>query len=132
MAPDRLAALEKHRQALDLRIAGATYVQIAERLDYASESGARNAVAQALKKTMALMQDSADELRAIEVQRLDVALIAIALQVKSGHLGAIDRWVKLAERRARLLGLDSPPRAPVDGDGNTVPLAIIRMDPDDL
>jgi hypothetical protein len=43
---------------------------------------------------------------AIENRRLEIALSAIWPRVLKGHLPSIDRLVRIAERRAHLLGLD--------------------------
>jgi len=40
--------------------------------------------------------------------RIDRAQAAIWDQVIKGNHGAIDRFVKLSERRSRILGLDAP------------------------
>jgi hypothetical protein len=92
-------------RAVQLRAAGLGYDRIAKECGYASGSGAYQAVQAALRATI---QEPADELRRIEVERLDMACLAIAGDVRKGHLGAVDRWIKLADRRAKLLGLDAP------------------------
>jgi hypothetical protein len=92
-------------QALELRKAGVGYAAIAERLGYRTPSGAHAAVGVALKKTL---QEPADDLRRLEIERLDAAQKAIWTQVIQGNQGAIDRYLKIAERRAKLLGLDAP------------------------
>ena len=48
------------------------------------------------------------KLKALQHQRLDVALNGIWENVAKGHLGSIDRFIKIEERRAKLLGLDEP------------------------
>lgn len=111
-----ITATERQRQALELRKAGVSYTVIADKLGYRSGSGAHAAVGAALKKTL---QEPADDLRTLELERLDVAHLAIWQQVRSGNQGAIDRYLKIAERRAKLLGLDAPQRiAPTTPDGN--------------
>ncbi len=44
--------------------------------------------------------------RAVELQRLETALLALIQKVRQGDLAAIDRWLKLCESRRRLLGLN--------------------------
>lgn len=100
-----IAAAERARQALELRKAGAQYADIATTLRYADASGAYRAVARALAR---LTAEPAAELRELEVLRLDRMLQAIWDQVIRGNHGAIDRALRIAERRARLLGLDAP------------------------
>ena len=100
-----ITATQKQMQALELRKAGVGYAAIAEKIGYKTPSGAHAAVKSALKKTI---QEPADELRQVELERLDTAQLAIWQQVRAGNQGAIDRYLKIAERRAKLLGLDAP------------------------
>jgi len=48
---------------------------------------------------------------ALELERLDVMLLALWRRVQNGDERAIDRALKIEERRAKLLGLDAPIRA---------------------
>lgn len=109
----RIASAEKKRQALELRKAGVGYVKIAEQLGYKSVSSAHDAVMSALK---AITKEPAEEVRTMEIERLDAMLFAISPQVRAGHLGAIDRSLRIQERRAKLLGLDMPTVTRIEGD----------------
>ena len=122
----RLAAIAKQQQALELRKAGVSYVAIADTLGYSGPSGAFNAIQSALKRTL---QEPADDLRTIEVARLDAMLLAIWPGVKQGNYGAIDRAIRIMERRARLLGLDAPARADLTTDGGPLVFVVRRDDP---
>lgn len=53
------------------------------------------------------VQDVAEHQR-LDLRRIDEALAAIHDQIKDGQFGAIDRLVKLLERRAKMLGYDAP------------------------
>jgi hypothetical protein len=101
----RIAAAERARQALELRKAGVQYADIAATLKFASASGAYRAVSRALAR---LTAEPAAELRKMELLRLDRMLQAIWDPVLKGNQGAIDRALKICERRAKLLGLDAP------------------------
>ena len=103
----RVAAHDRQLRALELRKAGATYQAIAEQLGYAHAKGAYKAVASALKLTL---REPANELRELEVARLDAALLAIWRHVQSGDYRAIDRLLGIMKRRIELLGLAQPPR----------------------
>ena len=100
-----ITAAEKQRRALELRKAGATFEQIADSLGYAFPAAAAKAVKTALKRTI---QEPADEVRELELARLDAMLFAIWPRVKQGNLQAIDRALKIMARRAEYLGLDAP------------------------
>ncbi len=100
-----LKAAERHKQALQLRIAGATLSQIADKLGYASTGAAANAIRQQLDK---IPRAHAEEYLALELQRLDqLQTVASAkLGDTEQSLGAIHAILKIMERRAKLLGLD--------------------------
>jgi hypothetical protein len=50
----------------------------------------------------------AADARRLDLARIDVAIAGIFPMVKTGQVGYIDRWVKLLERRAKMLGYDAP------------------------
>ena len=99
------AAVDRQRRALELRRQGASYSTIASRLGYANKGGAHKLVRRALRATL---QEPADELRRLETERLDALLRALWHKAIAGHGAAIDRVLKVMERRANLLGLDAP------------------------
>lgn len=101
----RISAAEKQARALNLRKAGYTFEQIAEDIGYASPSGASKAVYAALKKTI---QEPADELRKIELERLDVMLKSLWPFVLKGSPRHVEIALKIMDRRTAFLGLDAP------------------------
>lgn len=103
----RIAATERQRQAVELRKAGVGFEEIAQRLGYGGPSGAYNAVKAALRKTI---QQPADELRALELARLDALLLGIWADARKGNVLKIDRVLKIMAKRAEYLGLDAPKR----------------------
>jgi len=112
-SPRRIKSTERQRQALELRKAGATYEMIAEKLGFRGPSGAYEAIKAALEKTL---RPPADELRQLESERLDALLLAVYPQARQGNLGAVDRVLRIMERRARLLGLDAPATMNITGN----------------
>ena len=110
----RLEAVDKQRRALELRKAGVGFERIATELGYQGPSGAYNAVMAALDKTL---REPADKVRSMELERLDAVSIRMYQQAREGNLGAIDRLLRLMERRARLLGLDMATQLEVGGVG---------------
>lgn len=117
MNEDAVKAHDNQLKALALRKAGASYQSIADALGYKDASGAWRAVKASLKKTL---QEPADELRTLELARLDDMLKAIASHVAAGNLTAIDRALKIQERRARLLGLDAPAKHDLTSDNKPI------------
>jgi chemotaxis protein histidine kinase CheA len=109
----RLKAAERQREALQLRAAGRTFEDIAKELGYRGPSGAYRAVQAGLKKTL---QEPADELRRVECERLDRLMEALwERAIVRGNVAAVDRVLRIMERRSRLLGLDAPSRLQLEG-----------------
>jgi len=101
----RLAAFQKQKQALELRLAGASYLKIADTLGYANKGGAHKAVMAALEKTI---REPADRVRKIELERLDRLWFSAYQRAISGDVKAIQLCLAIMERRAKFQGLDAP------------------------
>jgi hypothetical protein len=102
----------RRREALRLRLGGASLVQIGERLGI-SESRACRVVNDALRQTV---QEPADQIRQLEAARLDQLQVAMWPKAMQGSGWAVDRCLGIMKRRAELLALDAQPRlAGTDG-----------------
>ena len=101
-------ARQRAAQALALRIAGATYEQIAQICGYAGgKASAYKAVQNELQRERAPL---IDEARQVELLRLDRYLRICDAKAVKGDLWAIDRCLKIGEARRKLLGLEWSPR----------------------
>lgn len=124
---------ERDAEACRLRLRGMAYSAIAEQLGFADQGHAYTAVKRAMD---AIIREPAEQVREQELLRLD-ALWARALAIaerfhvtvaangkvvytKGGAveddgpaLQAIDRLLKIQDRRARYLGLDAPTKTEV-------------------
>ena len=94
----------RYREALEARAAGAEYYQIAEMLGI-SERSAEELVKRALKATL---REPADDVRKLELKRLDMFLQVYMAKALDGHGPSLDRCLAIMERRARLEGIDAP------------------------
>ena len=110
--------LEKERKVLEYRRGGLTFDLIAERLGYASASGAHKAYLSACNR---IVYEDVVEVRKSEMDRLDIAQAAIWGDLTdTQNVDANTRarlvlaLIKIMERRARLLGLDMPTKAQVE------------------
>lgn len=112
---------DKERQALELRKAGASFDQIAERLGYSDRSGAHRAVSRALQS---VLKEPAEELRALEAERLDRLLLAFWNDALDGDVKAADRVLRIMDQRAKLQGLNMPTKIDVD--------STVTVDPADI
>jgi len=109
-SPEAIERLERDLECVNLRRAGVEWHAIASQLGYADASHAHH-------RFMALMKayprEQIDEARQIELERLDRVQLAIWEQClsegKNQHW-AIDRFLKLSDQRARLLGINAPVR----------------------
>ena len=125
---------ERDAECARLRARDHTYQQIADATGFTSASGARFAVERALARTIT---EPGEELRRIELMKLDALARAAWRVLEARHylvsqgrlirledgappleddgpvLQAIDRLLKISERRSKLLGLDSPVRMEV-------------------
>jgi hypothetical protein len=111
---------ERAQHALDLRIVGATYRQIATQLGV-NERTAYYDVQDELGALDAVVKQKAERLRDLEAARLDRLNVALAPGIKAGAPSAIVAAVKVMERRAKLFGLDVPTKiAGPEGDAVTV------------
>jgi hypothetical protein len=86
-----------------LRAQGYSYADIAERLEYRDQSAARASVSAALYWTL---REPAEEVRMLELDRLDQLLVKLQPRLNQGELAAMDRALSISKRRAELLGLD--------------------------
>lgn len=91
-------------RSLELRLAGKSISEIADELQV-TEGTVRQYLRRAYRDIQAPM---VQELRAMELARLDEAHRAIWDRVKDGNLMAIDRFLKISHARRELMGLDRP------------------------
>lgn len=99
---ENLSLQERRIRAVNLRRAGADYRSIARSLGV-SVSTAWRLVDDALRLVLV---DGTERLRQIEGERLDDAQRAMWPAVLSGDVRAVDVFVRLSARRARMFGLD--------------------------
>lgn len=101
----KLDRRERMRIALDLRKQGHTYEQIAadKRINYASRGDAYKLVQDAIKE---ITREAAQDVLTLELERLDVLLLAMMPLAMKGDEKAVLRVLNVMDRRARYLGLD--------------------------
>jgi len=117
----RLRAREREREALKLRLAGKTYAQIGEALGV-TEQGAHKIVMRVLKRLNEKINEDGLAVRRMEVERLDALLRVVWPKAQEGDLAAVDRVLRIAKRRAALLGLDAPVAVDVTSGGEPMPV----------
>lgn len=114
---------ERRQFIFDLRKSGATYRQIAREAFARFGSGrlpqgfderyAYKDVKRELDKIRADINESAQEVLLMELQRLDAALLGIWPKVQAGDTDAVRTFLRIQQRRSKFLGLDSPTKSHV-------------------
>lgn len=149
----RIDAAERRYKALDLRKQGQSYRAIGAQLNI-SEAQAHTDVQTALRRLAALELASADELRALELARLDMLIVEAARVLAATHpyvsggkvlsgftpdgqpigltddgpkLAAIKELRALSESRRKLLGLDAPAKIAQTNPDGTTPAAYAQL-----
>jgi hypothetical protein len=107
--------------ALTYRLAGASYRKIAKQLGVSVET-AWSDVQSELRALRSIAVQDAEELRELEMQRLDQWALYLAPAAQTGDARAIATLVRIQERRAKLLGIDAPTRNEHTGK-NGAPIA---------
>lgn len=105
-------------KALELRLEGKSFPDIATELGYSSRQTAHAAVTKALRD---ITREPAEELIVIELERLDRIWELHYLNACAGDVAALGGCMRIMDRRAKLLGLDAPERKEVTGrDGGPI------------
>lgn len=94
---------------MEMRIGGASARAIAEQLGI-TERGVRKAIRRAMDRIRSEGDENAEQYRDLQLERLDKMLLAVWSDAIKGIYGAVDRVLKIEDRRSRLLGLDAPQR----------------------
>lgn len=81
-------------------------------------------IGEALQRRRDATEHAAEHLRSLEAERLDRVLAAIWRDATRGNLSAIDRVLKIMERRAKIEGLDSTTHRLTGEDGGAVEVSV--------
>ncbi len=117
MRGQNVAAAERRLTTLELRKAGLSLRQIAQRTGV-SVSMAKKDLDRALADLLAEQNTKAEDWRALELERLEKMHVALWPKVVNDapNMHAVDRVLRIAERRSKLLGLDMPVRSIMELD----------------
>lgn len=106
---------DRRARALELHLAGATYEAIAQQVGYAHRGSAHKAVQEALDH---LGKYGPHEAVETELARLDAMLTGLWPKARRGDVQAIDRVLKIGERRYALLATSN--RADIEEKGTAL------------
>ena len=117
--PETIECKKRAAQALELRIEGHSFSHIAEAVGYNSTQACFSAVTRAIRE---IIREPAQELVKIDLERLDGMWTASYKAAKNGDEKAVLSCMRIMERRAKLLGLDTPSKHELTGkDGTPLP-----------
>ena len=130
LSPRRIEAQGKQHQALELRMAGRTWQEIADHLGYKSHTGAYEAVKVALSRSN---HEAAEDYRSLTIGRLTKILQVhwpLMLQADNNSTRLCLQTIK---DMREVLGLDSPSKFEHTGaDGAPIRHEVITLDIGDI
>lgn len=118
--PSTLTNEERRQLAVNLRKQGNDYQTIGNALGITRQA-AHKMVKRALDRIRATTEEDAQTIIDLEAQRLDDIMVTMMVEATKAEPDyfAVDRVLKIMERRAKLLGLDKPDKiAPTDPTGS--------------
>lgn len=115
-----MSSAERTRRAMALKLAGASYSQIAQNLGYHDASGARKAVQRGMKNAL---HETSSELKKIHYGRLEHMLMLLWPDVNNRDLSSMNAALAVMDRMERLYGLNAAEKIDVSTGTNTVILA---------
>ena len=126
----RAATSERRARACALRIAGADWQTIADRLGYASRGAAHTDVTRSLAAHRETEATQAEELRQLTVARYDRLQAAYWPTALQGDYRAAEIVLRCLAGRARIEGIDAP--AQIEHSGQMLRYEIVGVDLDQL
>jgi len=114
----KIAQSEREAKALELRKAGYDLNYIARECGFKGRSGAYHAIKRAIER---ITTEPALEVRELELHRLDhLQRLCWDRVLDEGEIELVDKLLRIMDRRAKLLGLDSPVKvAPTNPAGDS-------------
>lgn len=97
---------------LELRASGDSFDLIAQKVGYSDRSVAFNSYKRALSRSVV---EGVEELRALELARLDLLQASVWERALSGEIRAVEASLRIIDRRTRLLGLERIPEKEITG-----------------
>ena len=116
-AQQKVATHSKRVRCVELAAQGMSYDEIAQVVGYSGRGGAHKAVTAALRAQQA---EAVDELRVLELARLDALQRSCWDAALEGDIASVDRVLRVIAARVRLLGLDQNTDKSMAGGGRLV------------
>jgi hypothetical protein len=110
---DQYVVQERRRKVVQLRLAGLQFPEIVRRMEEYFGPGADPALARMdwkriRDKSRTLTEDSVEELRSLQIERLEMLLAGVWKNALTGDVKSVDSAGRLIERIYKLQGLEPP------------------------
>lgn len=109
----RAKRIDQRAKAVTMRIAGYSPEEIAEELGYTTTRAVSDDIYGVMVASLTLPDRQIDILREIEIRRMDMMLKALMPGIERGNTRSVEVGIRLLERRAKMLGLDSATKVEV-------------------
>lgn len=109
----RAKRVNQRAEAVTMRIAGYSPEEIATELGYTTTRAVSDDIYGAMSASLTLPDRQIDILREIEIRRMDMMLKALMPGIERGNTRSVEVGIRLLERRAKMLGLDSATKVEV-------------------
>lgn len=109
--PRKIKIMRRQTQAFELRLAGATFQQIADQMNYKSRQAAYNAYSAGLNM---IVKQPAEESLQVHRERLNRLFLAYYPQAKKGLIGAGNMCIKVLQEISKIEGHYAPERFEFD------------------
>lgn len=113
--PSQVRMMKMENQALELRLRGFSFEEISEEMMIHSNNPKYSAieltakmVRRALNRIRKQTKENAEQVRDMELMRLDTLWLSQQKKVLQGDSRAVEACLKIQERRSKLMGLDAP------------------------
>jgi hypothetical protein len=118
--------IRRYADAVNLKVGGATYEDIATALGFANRSAARKAVQKGLAES--LINAGSDRLRTLELERLERLHFSRWEKALDGDDAAYGLVLRTMRQRAELMGLNAPVKLQHSGDpDHPVVVKVVRV-----
>lgn len=103
----------REQRTVEMRIGGSNYREIGEAIGVTDEA-ARQMAIRVLQRLEMVANESGEELRRLDTERIDRMIQGLWQKACLGNVQAVDRVIRLMERKARLWGYEMPVRVEFD------------------
>ena len=130
VAPRQIAAQDRQKKALDMRLGCASWTKIAKKLGYASHAGAINAVSTILSRTD---YEETNHFRSLTLERLTRIMSVYWPGMLEGDVPSAKICLQTIKDMREVAGLDMPAKVEHSGpEGSPIQHQVVTLDVGDI